>query len=97
MRDKAVVSERGTITIPGPIREISHIHPGDLVEFTPLKDKIILRHLVVSRPEAEILLTSSDWDKFDKLVQRQVKKGQYKSYNNLDKAKAHSRKLVRKK
>ena len=38
MKKRAVVSERGTITIPEPIRKIANIHPGDLIEFEPHKD-----------------------------------------------------------
>ncbi|HLD83203.1 MAG TPA: AbrB/MazE/SpoVT family DNA-binding domain-containing protein [Candidatus Omnitrophota bacterium] len=97
MKDRAVVSERGTLTIPGPIREIAHIHPGDLIEFEPLKDKIILRHLVLRHSAEEAFMANSEWGRFDKLVRRQLKKGQYKSYGDLDKAKAHSRKLMHKK
>lgn len=97
MKDRAIVSERGTVTIPEPIREIAHIQPGDLIEFKPLGDRIILRHLVFRRPTKETFMTNSEWDKFDKLVRRQLKKGQYKSYSDLDQAKAHSRKLMHKK
>ncbi len=96
MKDRAVVSERGTITIPEPIREISGIHPGDLIEFESLKDRVILRHLVVRQAGEETFMGSSDWEKFDKLVRRQLKKGQYKSYGDLDNAKAHSRHLMHK-
>lgn len=94
MRDKAVVSERGTITIPEPIREMVHIHPGDLIEFKPLKNRIILRPLMIRHQEENTFMNHRDWDRFDKLVQRQLKKGKYKNYRDLDKAKAHSRKLL---
>lgn len=97
MKDKAIVSDRGTVTIPEPIREIAHIHPGDLIEFKPLGDRIILRHLVLKRPTEEAFMTSNEWSKFDKLVRRQLKKGQYKSYSDLEQAKMHSRKLMHKK
>jgi len=96
MKDRAIVSERGTVTIPEQIREIAHIHPGDLIEFKPLRDKIILRHLVFRSPTEETFMTNNEWDKLDKLVRRQLKKGQYKSYSDLDQAKTHSRKLMHK-
>lgn len=96
MRDRAIVSERGTITIPEPIREVAHIHPGDLIEFKPGRNRIILRHLVVKRLGEGSFMDSSEWDKFDKLVQRQMEKGQYTSYSELSKAKQHSRKLLKK-
>ncbi len=97
MRDRAVVSERGTITIPEYIRNLAGIHPGDLIKFRPKRNRIILQHLVVKYPEEENLMSSSEWEKFDALVQKQVKKGQYASYNSLTKAKLHSRKLMRQK
>lgn len=96
MKDRAVVSERGTITIPEPIREASHIHPGDLIEFKPERNRIILRHLIVKQSEEEVFMSDNDWEKFDKLVQNQKKKAQFTSYVHLEKAKLHSRKLIRK-
>lgn len=97
MKDRAVVSERGTITIPEPIREAAHIHPGDLIEFKPERNRIILRHLVIKQSGEEAFMSDSDWEKFDKLVQNQKKKAQFTSYTDLEKAKLHSRKLMRKK
>lgn len=98
MKNRAVVSERGTITIPQALRDYAHIQTGDLIEFETLnKDKIILRHLIVNRKEEEAFLSDAEWDKFDKLVQKQIKKGHYKCYADLEKAKLHSRKLKGKK
>lgn len=96
MKDKAIVTERGTITIPEYIRNLAGIHPGDLIEFKPMKNRILMQQLVVKRPEEEDFMSGSEWEKFDKLVQRQVRKGQYTSYRDLDKAKLHSRKLMHK-
>lgn len=96
MKDRAIVSERGTITIPEPIRESAHINPGDLIEFEALRqDRIILRHLVVKLPQ-EAFMSNSEWDRFDKIVRKQLKKGQYTRYSDLEKAKTHSRKLMHK-
>lgn len=98
MRNKTVVSERGTVTIPGPVRKAAHIQPGDLIEFqTRGRYKIILRRLVVRRPEEEGFISSGDWEKFDKLVREQLKKGQYTGYSDLEKAKQHSAGLMGKK
>ncbi len=97
IKDRAIVSERGTVTIPEQIREIAHIHTGDIIEFKPQKNRIILRHLIVRPPEEENFMSNSDWGKFDKVVQKQLKKKQYTSYADLDKAKAHSRKLMARK
>lgn len=96
MRNMAVVSERGTITIPEHIRNTVNIIPGDLIEFKPEKDKIILIRLVVKHNKDEIFMNGNEWDRFDNLVQKQLRKGQYQSYNDLNKAKLHSRSLIHK-
>lgn len=97
MKNRAIVSERGTITIPEPIRRRVGIHPGDLIEFLPKKGLIILKHMIVTHLDEEPFLSSGEWDKFDKMVQKQLKKGEYTQYSNLDKASRHSRKLMRRK
>lgn len=96
MKNRAVVSERGTITIPESIRAAAHIHPGDLIEFKPEKDRIMLRHLIVKQPEEGTLMSGSDWERFDKLVQKQIKKDELTRYANLEEAKQHSPRLMRK-
>ena len=96
MKDRAIVSERGTITIPKSIRKLASIHPGDLIEFKPQKNKIILTHLVLKNPQ-DVFMNDDEWKKFDKLVRKQLKKGQFKNYHELDKARLHSRNLIRQK
>ena len=96
MKNRAVVSERGTVTIPEPIREAAHIHPGDLIEFKPERDRIVLRHLIVKHSEEEALMSSSDWERFDRLVQKKMKKDERTSYTDLEEAKQHSPGLRRK-
>lgn len=96
MKNRAVVSERGTVTIPEPIREAAHIHPGDLIEFKPERDRIVLRHLIVKHPEEEALMSGSEWERFDRLVRKQMKKDELTSYLVLEEAKKHSPRLMRK-
>lgn len=97
MKNRAVVSERGTVTIPEPIRESANIQPGDLIEFEAFNsERIILKHLVVKRAGEETFMSAHEWDRFDTLVQKQLKKGKYTHYADLKKAKAHSRKLMHK-
>ena len=93
MKKRAIVSERGTVTIPASIRKIARIHPGDLVEFETHKNGILIRQLIVKHPKEENLMDDSEWEEFDKMVKRQLKKGEYTSYTNLEKAKEHSRRL----
>ena len=97
MKDRAVVSERGTITIPEPVRQKAGIRPGDLIEFHPKGNEIILKHLVVKHSEENSFLTDNEWDAFDNVMKKQLKKGQYTSYDDLQKASLHSRHLMNKK
>ena len=98
MKNRAIISERGTITIPEPIRKSANIYPGDLIEFKPERGKIILTHLIVKYSnDDETHINNEEWNKFDKLVHNQLDKGKYKSYSDLEKAKKHSRKLIDKK
>ena len=91
---KATVSNRGQITIPGEIRDAAHIHAGDILEFEPHKDSIIIRRLIVKRPDDEKLMNTVEWEEFDRLVKKQLKLGQYTAYSDIGKAKGHSRKLM---
>lgn len=97
IKNRAVVSARGTITIPEPIRAAAHIRPGDIIEFKPERNRIILSHLIVEQPEAKAFMSNSEWKKFDKLLQTQIKKAQFRSCTDLEEAKQHSRKLMHKK
>ncbi len=96
MKNRAIVSERGTVTIPEPIREEADIHPGDIIEFKPEKNRIILKHLLVKQPDEEDVMSHSEWEKFDKLIQKQLKSGRYTGYVDLEKARQHSRRLMKK-
>ena len=93
MKKRAIVSERGTVTIPEAIRKVAHIRPGDLIEFEPGKNDIILRRLLVTRAEEERFMSDDEWDKFEDMVRQQLKKGEYTSYTDMEKAKGHSRRL----
>jgi AbrB family looped-hinge helix DNA binding protein len=96
MKNISTVSERGTITIPLSIRMRTRIKPGDIMQFEPERDKIILRHLIVKRLDTEDSLSDDEWNNFDKLITKQLKKKQYTQYNDLNKAKKHSRNLKNK-
>ena len=91
---KATVSSRGQITIPGEVRDIAHIHAGDILEFEPHKDSIIVKRLIVKRPGDEKLMSIVEWKEFDRLVKKQLKLGQYTAYSDIGKAKRHSKKLM---
>lgn len=97
MKNRAVVSARGTITIPEAVREAAHISPGDIIEFKPEKNRIILSHLIVGQPEANPFLSANEWEQFDKLLKAQMNNAQFTSYTDLEEAKQHSRKLMHKK
>ena len=92
MKKRAIVSERGTVTIPANIRKIANLYPGDIVEFETIENGIIIRQLIVE-PSGKSFMSDSEWEKFDKLVKKQLKKGEYTSYMDIEKAKEHSRRL----
>lgn len=50
-------------------------------------------HHLHFRPEEERFMGDEGWDKFEEMVRQQLKKGEYTSYIDLEKAKEHSRKL----
>ncbi|MEK6567785.1 MAG: AbrB/MazE/SpoVT family DNA-binding domain-containing protein [Candidatus Omnitrophota bacterium] len=94
MKSMAVVSERGTVTIPNAVRKAARIRPGDLIEFKPQGDSVILRHMVGKGAGKKGSLSDSEWREFDKLVNKQLKEGAYKSYRDIKQAKSHSRRLM---
>lgn len=93
MRNRAVVSKRGTVTIPEAIRRVANIHPGDLIEFKPQEDNVVLKRLMVKRAGEEEFMSDQEWEEFDRLVKRQIESKEYTSYEDLDEAKGHSQKL----
>jgi len=38
-------------------------------------------------------MSDDEWDKFEEMVREQLKRGEYTSYADLEKAKGHSRRL----
>src|SRR3989339_2107393 len=94
MKSMAVVSERGAVTIPNAVRRAARIRPGDLIEFKPQGDSVILRHMIVKGIEKEDALSDNEWNDFDKLVNKQLKEGAYKTYSGIRQAKSHSRGLM---
>ena len=87
-----MVSERGTVTIPKKVRERIGIKPGDIVEFIPEKDKLLLKPLFVVE-KRENFLNEKEWRKFIHIVKEQIRRGEYTSYENSEEAKAHLREL----
>ncbi|MFH0775527.1 MAG: AbrB/MazE/SpoVT family DNA-binding domain-containing protein [bacterium] len=94
MRSKAVVSERGTVTLPHPVRKAAHIKPGDLVEFELKREVVILRRLIVKRAE-EVFMSDDKWKEFNKLVKKQIEAKECTLYEDLEEAKGHSERLSR--
>ncbi|MBU1486774.1 AbrB/MazE/SpoVT family DNA-binding domain-containing protein [bacterium] len=95
MRNRAVVSNRGTVTIPDAIRKMANIRPGDLVEFESQQDNVVLRRLMVKRADEEEFMNDDEWQEFDRLVKKQIASKEYTSYEDLNEAKRHSRRLLK--
>lgn len=60
----SIISSRGQLTIPQPVRELCHISRGTVVAFEPQKEGVLLRPLKVV---AENLYTEEEWKKIEKL------------------------------
>ncbi len=60
----SIISSRGQLTIPQPIRELCKISEGTIVAFEPQREGILLRPL---KAIAEDSYTPEEWKKIEKL------------------------------
>ena len=60
----AIISSRGQLTVPQPIRELCKIREGAIVAFEPQREGVLLKPLKVI---AEDPYTPDEWEKIEKL------------------------------
>ncbi len=60
----SIVSSRGQLTVPHPVRELCKIGEGTVVSFEPQREGVLLRPLKVI---AENPYTPEEWKKIEKL------------------------------
>ena len=91
----SIVSVRGQTIIPKRLREASHIHEGDRIQWHLQKGGLFVERLVVRPAREADALTEQEWKQLDRLVRRQRKARQFTRYASLEDAKMHSRKLAK--
>ena len=77
----SIVSSRGQLTVPQPVRELCRIRVGTVVAFEPQKEGVLLRPLKVV---AEDPYTQKEWRKIEKLRREKGTK-----FLDADKAMGH--------
>lgn len=60
----SIVSSRGQLTVPQPVRELCRMREGTVVAFEPQREGVLLRPLKVV---AEDPYTKEEWRKIEKL------------------------------
>ncbi len=71
VRSMAIISSRGQLTVPQPVRELCKISEGTIVAFEPQKEGVLLKPL---KAVAENPYTPGEWKKIEKLQkQRGIK------------------------
>ena len=60
----SIISSRGQLTVPQPVRELCKIREGTVVAFEPQREGVLLRPLKVV---AEDPYTEEEWGKIEKL------------------------------
>ena len=79
------ISDRNQITLPPLIMKEAGITYGSIVEIEARDGKIILEPREIKEKD----LGKEDWDAMDRLVRRQVKRGEYVEYPDPHAAKKH--------
>lgn len=83
MANLAKVLRNYQITLPKPVREQFRLKEGDLVELAETPEGLLIKPVeTVDRSQA--WFWSDEWQKGEKEVDREKKKGKIKSFDNLD-------------
>lgn len=86
------INKRNQITIPPEVLKTAGVHPGDYLEVTS-KDGVII---LIPKDIEDKSLTNKEWDKLEEKVKTQQEKKEYTSYTDIEEAKKHSKKLMKK-
>lgn len=82
MSEIAKIQRNFQITLPAPIRKEANVHVGDLVEVEVRDDGVLLRPVTtVDRKQA--WFWSESWQKEEKKVETDFKKGRVKISKNV--------------
>lgn len=83
MTIKIPVRKRGQLTLPAKLRRACHIDEGDVVEAEVTPEGILIRpkKLVDS---AQAWFWSEKWQRGEREVEEDIKKGRTKTYSSID-------------
>ena len=76
--------QKSQVTIPSEILKALDIKTGDRLEFTVEDEKIIIQP-VVTVPKDQAWFWTKKWQEQEKTVDEQIKKGQVKSFDSIEK------------
>lgn len=75
--------QKSQVTIPSDILKALNLKTGDKLEFTAQDGKIIIQP-VVTIPKDQAWFWTEKWQSEERIVDEQIKKGQVKSFDNID-------------
>ena len=85
------VTRNFQITIPASIRQALHIRVGALVDFVLEKGNVVLKPKALI-DEDQGWFWTKEWQKGEKEVDAQIKKGQVKKFKSVQELKKHFKK-----
>ena len=77
--------QKSQVTIPADILKALNLKTGDKLEFTVQAGKIILQPMVTV-PKDQAWFWTKNWQAAEKEVDKQIKNGKVKSFDNVDDA-----------
>ena len=88
------VFAKGQTVIPKALRTKLSIREGDFISWKVIKEGLLVRRAQWHHGSKETFLRDEDWSKLDELVADQRAHKQLTAYEDLEKAKQHSRRLA---
>ena len=82
------VTRNFQVTIPAKVRELLHIQVGALVDFVVEKGTVVLKPKALV-DEDQAWFWAKEWQKGEKEVDEQIKKGHVKKFKSVQELKKH--------
>lgn len=89
------IGRRNQVTLPPELLKRLKIKPGDLVDFEPRDEGILIKPVEIVKKEES--WQEADLDALEKLIEKQVRKGQYIEFDSSKKAIGSLKKRTKKK
>lgn len=88
------IGRRNQVTLPAELLKRLSLKPGDLVDFEPREEGILLRPVAIVKKEEA--WHEEDLDAIEELIEKQVRKGQYLEFDSSKKAIGALKKRIKK-